>query len=137
MTTMEQIEVNGNNNKIVSSLLLFLTGLGAGAAVALLLAPRSGAVTRRFIGDKVYRGKGWMKDKTAAAQAYVKDRGDELRGRAEEVAEVIGRPLCSDTALNPRHTIAGGQSNGDTHGYYAESAGVIVRGECVPMCYQE
>ena len=97
MTTMEQIEVNGINGRIGSSLLLFLTGLGTGVAVALLLAPRSGAVTRRFIGDKVYRGKGWMKDKAAATQAYVKDRGEELRGRAEEVAEVIGRPLGADT----------------------------------------
>ena len=97
MTNMEQIEMNGNNGNIGSSLLLFLTGLGAGVAMALLLAPRSGAVTRRFIGNKAYRGKGWVKDKAAAAQAYVKERGEELRGRVEEVAEVIGRPLGSDT----------------------------------------
>ena len=89
--------------------MLFLGGLGAGVAVALLLAPRSGAVTRRLIGSKVYRGKDWMKDKATMAQAYARDRGEELcdraeevagelRGRAEEVAEVIGRPLSSDTA---------------------------------------
>ncbi len=35
MTTMEQIELNGNNGKTGSSLLLFLTGLGAGVAMAL------------------------------------------------------------------------------------------------------
>ena len=95
---MEHFETNGSNARVGTSLLLFLAGLGAGVSVALLLAPRSGAVTRRFIGNKVYRGKDWMKNNAAATQAYVKDRGDELRGRAEEVAEVIGRPLGSGPA---------------------------------------
>jgi gas vesicle protein len=106
---MEQIEVNGINGKLGSSLALFLTGLGAGVALTVLLAPRSGAATRRLIGNKVGEGKGWVKNKAAAAQAYARGRGEELRdraeevagelrGRAEEVAEVIGRPLSSDTA---------------------------------------
>ncbi len=106
---MEQIEVNGINGRIGSSLLLFLTGLGAGVALTVLLAPRSGAATRRLIGNKVGEGRGWVKNKAAAAQAYARGRGEqlrdraeevagELRGRAEEVAEVIGRPLSSDTA---------------------------------------
>ncbi len=97
MTNMEHNESNGNDGRIGSSLMLFLGGLGAGVAVALLLAARSGVVTRRFIGHKVYRGKDWTKDKVAATQAYARDRGEELRGRAAEVAEVIGRPLGSDT----------------------------------------
>lgn len=95
---MEQIEVNGTNGKMGSSLMLFLSGLGAGVVLTVLLTPRSGAATRRLIGSKVGEGKGWMKDKAAAAQAYVKGRGEELRGRVEEVSEVISRPLGSDTA---------------------------------------
>ncbi len=95
---MEQTEVNGTGGKIGSSLMLFLTGLGAGVALTVLLAPRSGAATRRLIGSKVDEGKIWVKDKAAMAQAYAKDRGEELRGRAAEVAEVIGRPLGSDAA---------------------------------------
>jgi gas vesicle protein len=93
---MEHNELNGINGRIGSSLMLFLTGLGAGVALTVLLAPRSGAATRKLIGSKVDEGKGWMKGKAAVAQAYVKGRGEELRGRVEEVAEVIGRPLGTD-----------------------------------------
>lgn len=105
---MEQTEVHGTNKR-GSSLVLFLTGLGAGVVLTVLLAPRSGAATRRLIGNKVGEGKGWVKNKAASAQAYARGRGEQLRGRAEEVAgelrgraaevaEVIGRPLGSDTA---------------------------------------
>ena len=74
-----------------SALLLFLAGLGAGIAVTALLAPRSGAATRRLIGRKVEEGKDWVKDKAASAQDYVKGQGEELRDRVKEVAQVIGR----------------------------------------------
>ena len=56
-----------------------------------MLAPCSGAATRRLIGRKVEEGKDWMKDKAAAAQDCVRGHGEELRDRAKEVAEVIGR----------------------------------------------
>ena len=94
---MEQIEVNGPCGRMGSSLMLFLGGLGAGVALTILLAPRSGAATRRLIGSKVDDGKVWMKGQAAAAQAYMKVRGEEIRGRAGEVADVISRPLGSDT----------------------------------------
>jgi len=85
---MEKVEINGNRG---SALLFFLTGLGAGVALTVLLAPRSGAATRRLIGRKVEEGKDWMKDKAGAAQDYVKGRGEELRDRVQEVVKVIGR----------------------------------------------
>jgi hypothetical protein len=74
-----------------SALLLFAGGLGAGIALMALLAPRSGAATRRLIGRRVEEGKGWMKDQAATAQDYVRDHAEGLRDRAKEVAEVIGR----------------------------------------------
>ena len=74
-----------------SSLGFFLAGLGAGVALTVLLAPHSGAATRRLIGRKVGEGEDWMKDKAASAQDYVKGCGEELRGRVKEVAQVIGR----------------------------------------------
>ena len=52
ITKMEETEMAGNRG---SALLIFLTGLGAGIAVTALLAPRSGAATRRLIGRKVER----------------------------------------------------------------------------------
>lgn len=86
---MEKTEMDCRGS---SSLVFFLTGLGVGIASAVLLAPRSGASTRRLIGRKVEEGEEWAKNKAAAAQDYVKGRSEELRGRVNEVAEVISRP---------------------------------------------
>lgn len=58
---MQKVEMNGN------ALLFLLTGLAAGVALAVLLAPRSGAAMRRLVGRKVEE-RDWMKDKAAAAQ---------------------------------------------------------------------
>jgi gas vesicle protein len=73
--------MNGNRG---SAVLFFLSGLGAGIALTVLLAPRSGPATRRLIGRKVEEGKGWVKDKTAAAQDYVRGQGEGLRDRVKE-----------------------------------------------------
>jgi gas vesicle protein len=88
ITNMEKVEMNGNR---AYALPLFLAGVGMGIAVTVLLAPRSGAATRRLISRKVEEGEDWMKTKAAAAQDYVSSRGAELRDRVKEVAEVIGR----------------------------------------------
>lgn len=69
----------------------FLTGLGTGVALTLLLAPLSGTQTRRLIGNKAKAGQNWAKDKAEAAGEYVVSRGEGLRDRAKEVAEVITR----------------------------------------------
>jgi gas vesicle protein len=88
---MENVETNGHHCNRVSEGLVFLTGLGVGVAITVLFAPRSGAATRRLIGHKAEKGEGWIKDKAAAAQDYVKAHVEELRDRVKEVAEVIGR----------------------------------------------
>jgi gas vesicle protein len=88
---MEKVKMNGNRSY---ALPFFLAGLGAGIAVTVLLAPRSGAATRRLIDRKVGEGEAWMKAmkaKAAAAQDYVSSRGAELRDRVKDVAEVMGR----------------------------------------------
>jgi gas vesicle protein len=85
---MEKVEMNTSRG---SALLFFLTGLGAGIALTVLFAPRSGAATRRLIGRKVEEGEDWMKDKAAAAQDCVRGQVEELRDRVKEAAEVIGR----------------------------------------------
>jgi gas vesicle protein len=74
-----------------SSSLMFLTGMGVGIALAVLLAPRSGAATRRLIGRKIEEGEDWVKEKAALAQDCVSDQGEKLADRIKEVAEVIGR----------------------------------------------
>jgi gas vesicle protein len=85
---MENSEMNGTR---CSALPFFLTGLGAGIALAVLLAPLSGARTRRIIARKVEEGKDWITDKVVAGEEYVRSHGADLRDRVKEVAEVIGR----------------------------------------------
>ncbi len=59
-----------------SKLAFFLAGMGIGAILALLFAPKSGEETRRFIAGKTEEGKD-----------YVAARGKELRRQAEELVE--------------------------------------------------
>jgi gas vesicle protein len=80
---MEEIEMNCGKG---SALPFFLAGLGAGVGLTLVLAPRSGAATRRLIGRKVDKGEDWIRDQAAAAQDSVKGRVKELRDRVEEMA---------------------------------------------------
>ena len=71
-------------------LVMFLTGLGTGIGLATLLAPRSGAATRRLIGRKVEEGEEWLKDQAVAAQDSVKSQGEELRNRVRGLTGAIG-----------------------------------------------
>ena len=54
----------------------FVGGVGIGALLALLLAPKTGEQTRKLIAEKVEEGKD-----------YVASRGREFRGQAEELVE--------------------------------------------------
>ncbi|MGH9327310.1 MAG: YtxH domain-containing protein [Terriglobia bacterium] len=62
----------------------FLAGIGFGAVLALLYAPRSGEETREAINQKVEEGK-----------AYVAGRGKEIRRKAEDVV-VEGKRKMQD-----------------------------------------
>ncbi len=85
---MQKVDTSGNTG---AGALFFLAGLGAGGALAVLLAPRSGAATRRMIGRKVEEGQDWVKEKAAVAQEYASCQGEKLADRIKDVAEVIGR----------------------------------------------
>jgi len=54
----------------------FLAGFSVGAAVALLLAPKSGEETREFIGKKADEGRD-----------YVTAKGKEFRRAAEDLVD--------------------------------------------------
>jgi gas vesicle protein len=64
-------ESNGATN-----LGFFLAGLGIGAVLALLFAPRSGKETREYITGKAEEGR-----------EYVKAKTEDLRRQAEEAVE--------------------------------------------------
>ncbi len=64
------------NNNASSGLLFFLAGMGIGAILAVLFAPKSGEETREYIAEKAEEGR-----------AYVGAKGRELRKEAEELVE--------------------------------------------------
>jgi gas vesicle protein len=65
-----------SDNNAGTKVAFFLAGLGIGAILALLFAPKSGKETRDFIAQKAEEGKD-----------YVTTRGKELRKQAEELVE--------------------------------------------------
>ena len=87
ITHMEKTETNGS---LAHALPIFLGGMAAGMALTVLLAPRSGAATRRLIGREVKAGENWVRTKASAAQDSVGSHGGKLRDRVKETAAVIG-----------------------------------------------
>ena len=59
-----------------SKVAFFLAGMGIGAVLALLFAPKSGKETRDFLTEKAEEGRD-----------YVTARGRDLRKQAEEVVD--------------------------------------------------
>lgn len=91
MTIMPTIKTADSNCNRGSLLSCFLTGLGTGAALTFLLAPRSGVATRQLIGRSVEDSTNWMKDEVAAAKNCVVTHAAGIRDGVNEAAEVLGR----------------------------------------------
>jgi gas vesicle protein len=64
------------SNDAGSKVSLFLVGLGIGALVGILFAPKSGEETREFLSDKAEEGR-----------EYAQRKANELRERAEDLIE--------------------------------------------------
>jgi gas vesicle protein len=69
----------------------FLAGLGVGMAVTLLIAPRSGAATRKLIRRQAAEASGLVRAKTSEANKYIKRRAGEA---LEQTSEMIDQ--CKD-----------------------------------------
>jgi gas vesicle protein len=65
-----------SGNRFVTNLSYFAVGIGLGAVVAILFAPKSGKETRRLIVNRTGEGRD-----------YVAARGKELRRQAEEAVD--------------------------------------------------
>ena len=65
-----------SDNNGSAKLAFFLAGVGVGAVLALLFAPKSGKETREFIARTTSRGR-----------EYVSAKSKELRSQAEEVVD--------------------------------------------------
>jgi len=61
----------------------FLAGIGVGATVALLFAPKSGDETREMLSEKAEEGRRYA----AARVQDLRDQAQDLRDQANDVAE--------------------------------------------------
>ena len=77
----------------------FLAGLGAGAAMAMLLAPRAGKQTRSIVAKKAADGA-----------AYLRDRGTEVREAAAEAVRESARKINHGTEAVKAAVDAGKQA---------------------------
>lgn len=73
--------------KIIS----FITGLGVGAAVALLFAPHSGEETREQISDSAQQGRRYARKRVRDLQAAASGAIDRGRGILDRGSEVLDR----------------------------------------------
>src|SRR5947209_17924431 len=69
-------------DNIGSKVSYFLVGLGIGAVVGILFAPKSGEETREFLSKKADEGKDYAQKKARE----LRERADELIERSKEIA---------------------------------------------------
>ena len=68
-----------SENRIGTTIGIFLAGLGIGAAVALLLAPTSGEEARAFLGKKADEGRDYVTLKTRQVRRQAEGLMDKAR----------------------------------------------------------
>src|SRR5438445_251239 len=69
-------------DNVGSKVTYFLVGLGVGAMVGILFAPKSGEETREFLAKKADEGKDYAQKKARE----LRERADELIERSKEIA---------------------------------------------------
>jgi gas vesicle protein len=94
---------SSDTSSVGTAVTFLMIGIGAGALVALLFAPKSGKQLRRDIRRKLDDARGTLQDWSEEAQNRVHDVVDrsaewaeELREAAREKAAPIGRALKRD-----------------------------------------
>ncbi|HTZ72291.1 MAG TPA: YtxH domain-containing protein [Candidatus Aquilonibacter sp.] len=65
----------------------FVIGMGAGAAIAMLFAPRSGPETRQMISDKAKEARRIAEERARDFRDMATDKASQLRDRANDVVD--------------------------------------------------
>jgi len=77
-------------DNVGSKVTYFLVGMGIGALVGVLFAPKSGEETRRFLSDKADEGRDYAQKKARE----LRERADDLIERGKDAASGGRRPGC-------------------------------------------
>ncbi len=76
-----------------SKITYFLAGVGVGAVIGILFAPRSGEETRQYLGEKATEGRDYMAKKgrevREQAEEYVSKGKEAYRRAAKDVGEAV------------------------------------------------
>ena len=84
------------NSSRSSTLAYLIAGLGIGAAVSIVLAPRSGAETRQWIANKCLNSIDTANEKVRQTRQHVKDVVDQGQQKISEAVvsgrEAVGKP---------------------------------------------
>jgi gas vesicle protein len=81
-----------------SVLLAFLVGAVAGAAVALLYAPATGAETREFLGEKAREGRDRAVKAAERGRQAVKEGRENVKTAIDRGREAFQQARSGDTA---------------------------------------
>ena len=76
-----------------SKLGIFLAGLGIGALMALLFAPRSGKETRDIIVQKAEEGRDFVKTKTEEIRKQAEDAVEKGKGLVNKQKDLLSAAL--------------------------------------------
>ena len=82
----------------------FIMGMGAGAAIALIFAPRSGEETREMIAEKARKGRRFAEERARDLRDMAGDKAAQLREIAsDKVAQA--RDMASDATERGKEVI--------------------------------
>ena len=76
-------------DNVGSKVSFFLVGVGIGALLGVLFAPKSGEETREYLGKRADDGREFAQKKAKE----LRDRADELIERGKDVATASGTPF--------------------------------------------
>ncbi len=74
-------------DNVSSKISFFLVGLGIGAAIGVLFAPRSGEETRDLITQRAGEGRDFLNERANEGKEYATRKARELRERADDLIE--------------------------------------------------
>jgi len=103
-TQEEQIKETNQTGSLASTVVFLAAGLGIGAAVSILLAPKSGEETRKWIAGKCLDAVDTANEKIRVSRVHVReimDRGQvQVSEAVAEGREAIGKPKQAETSIN-------------------------------------
>lgn len=73
--------MDGNGSNGSAKFAYFLAGLGFGAAIALLFAPRSGQETRDLLGSRATQGREYLNTRSRE----VREQAEQVMGKAKDL----------------------------------------------------